>query len=675
VSDWKAGDTLVLPDSRQVPYTEVGKFVSEVYPPEWEEVVIDRVVGHMVFLKSALKFDHRGARNVDGQLEMLPHVALLNRNVVIRSENPEGTRGHTLYTARADVDIRYARFLDLGRTDALRSLDSSQFDEHGEVTHVGTNQVGRYAVHFHHLMGPVNHMNVGYQFRFVGNSVESSRKWAVAIHGASFGLVDRNVVYQAQGSGFVTEEGSEIGNVFSNNIALQVQGTHEDGKSGTAEGDYGRGGVGFWFRRGGNTIIGNVAANNTFAGFVISGYNLPLPRLPLFRGADLHDPEQSIAVDLTPGTLFANNEAYGLTRYGLWAAYVSGNNKLENQPTTLISNLRLWNIASAGVWAYHTARLTFDGLLILEDLNARTRNDHGVIGMDFRRYENLDLVIKNSRIEGAYTGIAMPSNDATEPGIERPTIIESSYLKNYVNIYVLPPNDNAPTYGNVIEIRGVMFQLVDKFPDGLRPSATRPPANIEMRLAGAGIDYTHPSIVRVYDYNRQIGDNFQVFYMEQAANYIMPQTDPKFLSSREMGAIGSPEAGLTNAQNWAKYGIAMAGAVAPSTAKASRSEIFGLIAAIQTPLANPRVVLVTPWEGAVIDSSYIRVRYNLYGQLPNGSRVYFQLDGGEPMNQLSKGGISNLAPGLHTLTAYLGDANGRRLPGTVADTNRFQVAY
>ena len=627
MSDWKAGDTLVLPDSRQVPFSENNHFLADEYPPEWEEVVIEKVIGHLVILKAPLQYDHRGARNVDGQIEMLPHVALLNRNVIIRSENPNGTRGHTLYTARADVDIRYARFLDLGRTDAFRDLDSSQFDAAGNVTHVGTNQVGRYAVHFHHVMGPVNEMNTGYQFQFIGNTVESSRKWAVAVHGTSFGLIDKNVVYQAQGSGFVTEDGSEIGNIFSNNIALQVQGTHDDGKDGTAEGDYGRGGVGFWFRRGGNTITGNVAADNTFAGFVFDGYNLSATRLPLFRGADVHDPEQSIAGDLTPDTLFADNEAYGLTHFGLWAAYIGGNNNLENQPATLVSNLRLWNIGARGVWAYHTARMTFDGLVLLEDLNARNRNDTGVIGMDFRQYENYDLVIKNSRIEGAYYGILTPTNDATQPGIERPTVIESSYLKNYVNIYVSQAQDGLPSYGNVIEVRDVSFQMITWFPNGVKPSPTRPPANIDMRFTGEGIDYTHPSIVRVYDYNRVIGDNFQVFYREQAANYILPQTDPALLSNRDRGTIGSPQAGLTNAQNWAKYGIAMAGAVAPSTAKASRSEIQGLVAAIQPPIATPRVVLVTPWDGAVTSSSYLRVRFNVNGQMPVGARFMCNLTG------------------------------------------------
>jgi hypothetical protein len=73
--------------------------------------------------------------------------------------------------------------------------------------------------------------------------------------------------------------------------------------------------------------------------------------------------------------------------------------------------------------------------------------------------------------------------------------------------------------------------------------------------------------VFVYDYNGISGDNFQVFFTQQAANYIVPQT----------GAIlGSPVAGLTNQQAWAEYGIAIAGAVAPSSAT-TKAGIDGLI--------------------------------------------------------------------------------------------------
>ena len=119
---------------------------------------------------------------------------------IVRSENPLGTRGHTFYTARAAVDLEYVRFQDLGRTDALRELDNSTFNPAGQVTHVGTNQVGRYAVHLHHLMGPENPTNTGYQFKFIGNTVSGAKKWAVAVHDTSFGLLDQNVVYDAQGA-------------------------------------------------------------------------------------------------------------------------------------------------------------------------------------------------------------------------------------------------------------------------------------------------------------------------------------------------------------------------------------------------------------------------------------------------------------------------------------------
>src|SRR5207244_520113 len=110
-----------------------------------------------------------------------------------------------------------------------------------------------------------------------------------------------------------------------------------------------------------------------------------------------------------------------------------------------------------------------------------------------------------------------------------------------------------------------------------------PPANIQMRISGFNqhlVDLTQTSSVFVYNYNQIAGDSFQVFYPEQAASYVMPQTDPSLLSGTDDGFVGSPAQGLTNAQNWTRYGIATAGAVAPSNATASRSDIKGLIAPI-----------------------------------------------------------------------------------------------
>ena len=98
-------------------------------------------------------YNHKGARNADGTLEFLPHVGNLTRNVIVRSENPAGTRGHTMFISHADVDLRYAAFKELGRTQDGRARQHRvrQRRAGGEDR---TNQIGRYAVHFHHNFGP-----------------------------------------------------------------------------------------------------------------------------------------------------------------------------------------------------------------------------------------------------------------------------------------------------------------------------------------------------------------------------------------------------------------------------------------------------------------------------------------------------------------------------------------
>jgi len=671
ISEWKAGDTIVLPDSRQVPANDRDRFADNQISGQWEEITIERIEGGRIYLTEPLRYDHLGARGVDGQLELLPHVALLDRNLIIRSENPNGTRGHVLFTARADVDVEFTRFQGLGRTDAMRALDNATFDEHGMPTHIGTNQVGRYAVHFHHVQGPENPTNTGYQFRFVGNSVVEARKWGVAVHGTSFGLVDRNVVYDAQGAGIVTEDGSEIGNVFSNNITIRMQGNHEDGKDGTQEKDYGRGGSGFWFRRGGNIVTGNVASGTTYAGFVIDGYYTYEMTFPLFRGADVHDPAESYRAEAGPATVFLNNEAYGMSTFGLWMAFNNGDPTLPNQPPTFFADLRLWHFHNQGIVAYHTANVTFEGLTLLGDTKALDRNDTGAHGFDLTLYDNVNYVINNARIEGLYRGFQAPTDDASKPGIDGPTILRNSVLRNYVNIFIIPPRTNESDAGATLEVRNVKFGSLTLNAVGPLKAPPTPPANIQMKIVGYDTDWISRSAVRVYDYNQVKGDNFQVYYNEQAASFVLPRTNPLLNSSERRGELGAPLLGMTNAQAWERYGIAMAGAVAPAGATASRPEILGLVAPIAAaPVGPPRVVLVTPWDNAPMVTDFIRVRHQVIGSLPAGASVYFKLDD-KVLPGLISGGIYKVPAGQHVLRAYIGDAQGRELPGTIAAVSRF----
>jgi hypothetical protein len=161
VSGWRAGDRLILPDTRHLKWNEVSNWMR--ISAQREELTVQSISadGRAVTLGQALRFDHLGARDGSGALRLLPHLGNLTRNVVVRSQAPIGTagvQGHVIMTDRADVDIRYALFRDLGRTIAAPTGAS--------------NQIGRYPVHFHHLAGPAATPANGCQYTFIGNAVD-----------------------------------------------------------------------------------------------------------------------------------------------------------------------------------------------------------------------------------------------------------------------------------------------------------------------------------------------------------------------------------------------------------------------------------------------------------------------------------------------------------------------
>lgn len=296
VTGWRTGDQLVLPPTGGT---------SMFFQPRSDEVLtVASVSGNVVTLASPLQGVHQGARDAAGNLDFLPHVGNLTRNVLIRSENPQGTRGHTMFMDRADVDLEYVQFKDLGRTTG-DPLDSTTFDEQGMVTHVGTNQIGRYPLHFHHVLGPENPANAGYQFRAVGDSIDGGLKWGLTLHDSHYGLVKDNVIYGTTTAGLVTEDGSESYDVLEHNFVTGVD--HGDA---------------FWLQGTRNYIRDNVA------GRAVNGFYLP-PNLdankvflvPAARGDESRGEEFSwIGSTFLE---FARNEAYAV-RAGLYIDHRHG---------------------------------------------------------------------------------------------------------------------------------------------------------------------------------------------------------------------------------------------------------------------------------------------------------------------------------------------------------------
>ena len=177
------------------------------------------------------------------------------------------------------------------------AIDSTTFDGEGRALRVGTNQIGRYAIHFHHNFGPASRPlpersrgpASGYQFTLIGNSVIAPAKWGITIHNTHYGLVRDNVVYNSRGASIVTEDGNESFNLFDHNFAVRSQGSGDAmprGGYGGGGPDPGAEGSAFWFSGPNNYIRNNVAANADAFGFSLAGPAGEM-RVPAAAGADM----------------------------------------------------------------------------------------------------------------------------------------------------------------------------------------------------------------------------------------------------------------------------------------------------------------------------------------------------------------------------------------------------
>ena len=250
---WAPGDELLIPDTAQPVLAREGVFV----PARRETTVkIAAVNGSVVTLSKGLDFEHSDLTDPDGAAVLHPRVANLTRNIVIQSENQFGTRGHTVDIGMGSSwDIEYNQFLGLGRTRAI-PLDITA------LPHIGTNQIGKYAEHHHHVDSAVGSMDIGNVYQ--GNP--NTAKWAISVHATSDALIQDCIEVDFPGAGFVTEDGDEVRNVFRHNLAAYSVGNHNV-QDNIELVDFqtacpGCAGNGFWFHGIQNTFVGNEAWNN-----------------------------------------------------------------------------------------------------------------------------------------------------------------------------------------------------------------------------------------------------------------------------------------------------------------------------------------------------------------------------------------------------------------------------
>lgn len=552
-SGWKVGDRLVLPDSKPYRVTEQSSRAALVpIPLSIEEPVIKDIAGNVITLSAPLTHAHPGARDHEGKVLALPHVGNLTRSITIRSESPTGTRGHVLMTERAAIDIRNVGFVNLGRT-----LASS--------VAIPGNQIGRYPVHFHHLLGPRNATNTGYQYVFSGNVMEDCRKWCAAIHNTHWGRFSSNVAYKADGNGIVTEEGNERGNEIVDNFVVKsgvmIQSRYEPTYGGVALPNFkewGWEGSCYWFTGLDNVVRGNVAANCKYVGYNINaraaaGFAEHHPTIPRFRGADMAIPAEWDRLSgyrpprPAPAVLeMRDNEVYSSTG-GAWFSF--------QWHIGTVSHFRGWNLRQFGLYAARNRSQTYEDIWLHSDRDTANTNGRMSRGVHVHggQYETGALRVNRVRVEGFNVGIRMPNRTiAGDPG----AVFETVDLRNNINIY-----GATPWSANTAILRDVAYETN---PWGVKRGEDAPaggPYNIAIHYAaknnGANVIRLHRMLVYL-----RTGESFEVFAPQQHPDFVMPTRIIKAKNGPEPGQ-NCPTLGLTNAQCWAAHGVATFGQVAP----------------------------------------------------------------------------------------------------------------
>jgi hypothetical protein len=505
---WKVGDTVVIaatnPDATQN-----------------ESRQILAIAGNIVVLDHPLAYNH-----VSLSSDLDVHIANVTRNAVFESESSAvDRRGHVMFMHNRDVNIAYAGFYKLGRTDKSTPINDSLVQSDWTLKPgTGTNQRARYAVHFHRngltdASGPS---------QIVGSAVVDSPGWGFVNHSSNVDMVN-NVAYDVNGAAFTTEVGDEIGG-FYGNLAIGTTGVTNASTAAwdarIAVQDFGFQGDGFWFQGAGISVVGNISAGNQGNAFAYYTRGLIEGGVQkTFLSSNLVDPSiaqgaPTIDIGSVPVRQFTGNVGYAsqtglLTRYHLLGPALGA---------SVIQNSKFWNNV-VGVDTPYTEHTTLRNLTVINGMTPRPyRGVTGNIDTQNNTYEHLTVV-------GYDVGIELPRRGTN-------VVYGGTFANNSVDILIYTAAINSRS----ILITGVPAQtkittFIDTNPFGY------PNVNIFLVSDVIVLNFGAFAYQRLY------------FEMQQAIAIPFPVARPD---------VPAAYIGLTNQQLWNQFGVALGGAIAPA---------------------------------------------------------------------------------------------------------------
>jgi hypothetical protein len=238
-------------------------------------------------------------------------------------------------------------------------------------------------------------------------------------------------------------------------------------------------------------------------------------------------------------------------------------------PESVFRDFKTWHVRR-GALVTSANRAKLENFVIIAEAKGGYKI-YGIVGEADTEFNGMSIV--NPDIQKTDKGIEVPSFVNTTGAVNE-MLIEGGKLRNIVNINISPTRRSMhlPQTPRKTVVRNVRFE-----------SLTPQTRNIKTSIILENRHLTMKDEIVVENYNNQAGKNFRVYFLEQAPDFVVPKTGNLFNPARineELkfdGTVAAPEEGLTNAQLFAKHGMAFAGQVAPCTDKTTYPEIIGFV--------------------------------------------------------------------------------------------------
>lgn len=405
---WEVGDTIVIAGTHYRGHDWNGVNAVQPYPSQDEVRTITDIQDGMVYFDDPLEHDHDAPRD-----DLSTSVANYTRNITFSSEGGADAeiydRGHVMFMHNDDVDVRYAAFHELGRTD--KSEPAQDADDIIDIA-FDDNVKGRYPAHVHKAgVGDLEDPAV-----LMGNAVFGSPGWGI-VHHDSNAIVDGNATFDTFGAGYVAESGNETG-VWSNNIAIYAEGNSwaapKDGND-IANFDLGQTGDGFWFQGRMVESTGNIAAsvNHGFA-YMHRGFEdgLYTADSDVFAAPDAFFGDDAVFLDHFPVLSFHDNETFA-AKEGLHV--VKSNPNQGHDLHSVFSDFTAWNVRSGAHFEY-TSHYIIEGFDLIGEGPGVSYSEADV-GISFGP-NTTDMTIVDAQIAEFDTGMDLfkwftPNNPGT----------------------------------------------------------------------------------------------------------------------------------------------------------------------------------------------------------------------------------------------------------------------